>query len=206
MSKSVFTDAYRHLLLPLTDARRSSRLSQEVVAKRLKKPQSYVSKYESGERRLDVVELVKVADAIGVDVIPSCAKTRPDDVFGPAIITKSRAMWIFGVTSPPGTATSELVSIAAKASTMCLKKRLLGRSRPLTFRRGLDAMVIENAFYGVSVNGDPEIVQSIPDPGVSPRLVLVRHFYGKIGNSFRASVVAQGLSWQTRRIFWQRGS
>ncbi len=168
MSKSVFTDAYRHLLLPLTDARRSSRLSQEVVAKRLKKPQSYVSKYESGERRLDVVELVKVADAIGVDVIPSCAKTRPDDVFGPAIITKSRAMWIFGVTSPPGTATSELVSIAAKASTMCLKKRLLGRSRPLTFRRGLDAMVIENAFYCVSVHGDPKIEQGVLVPCVSP--------------------------------------
>jgi Helix-turn-helix len=42
-------------------------LSQEDVARRLKRPQSFVSKYETGERRLDIVEFVEVAEAIGFD-------------------------------------------------------------------------------------------------------------------------------------------
>jgi transcriptional regulator with XRE-family HTH domain len=37
------------------------------VARRLGKPQSYVSKYESGERRLDVVEFMDVAHALEID-------------------------------------------------------------------------------------------------------------------------------------------
>jgi transcriptional regulator with XRE-family HTH domain len=40
-------------------------LTQAEVAKRLGKPQSYVSKYETGERRLDVVEFLDVAAAVG---------------------------------------------------------------------------------------------------------------------------------------------
>lgn len=41
-------------------------MTQEQVAKKLKRPQSFVSKYESGERQLDVVEFVDVCNAIGV--------------------------------------------------------------------------------------------------------------------------------------------
>jgi transcriptional regulator with XRE-family HTH domain len=43
-------------------------LSQEEVARRLRRPQSFVSKYENGERRLDIIELIEVAEAIGFDV------------------------------------------------------------------------------------------------------------------------------------------
>ena len=39
-------------------------MKQEQVAKKLKRPQSFVSKYESGERQLDVVEFVDVCNAI----------------------------------------------------------------------------------------------------------------------------------------------
>ena len=42
-------------------------LTQATVAERLSKPQSYVAKYERGERRLDVVEFVEVAEAIRFD-------------------------------------------------------------------------------------------------------------------------------------------
>ena len=45
--------------------RRDAGLTQVQVAERLEMPQSFVSKYESGERRLDVVELRHVAVAIG---------------------------------------------------------------------------------------------------------------------------------------------
>ena len=42
-------------------------LKQQDVAARLHRPQSFVAKYESGERRLDVVEFIEVAEAIGFD-------------------------------------------------------------------------------------------------------------------------------------------
>jgi transcriptional regulator with XRE-family HTH domain len=41
-------------------------LTQADLAHRLGRPQSFVSKYERGERRRDVVELLEVTDAIGV--------------------------------------------------------------------------------------------------------------------------------------------
>ncbi|MDT4896426.1 MAG: hypothetical protein QOH25_1503 [Acidobacteriota bacterium] len=51
----------------LIEARRKSGLSQEAVAERLGRPQSYVSKCESGTRRLDVVEFLEFMEAIGSD-------------------------------------------------------------------------------------------------------------------------------------------
>ena len=45
----------------LVDARQQARLTQSEVADRIGKPQSYVSKCESGERRVDVIELAELA-------------------------------------------------------------------------------------------------------------------------------------------------
>ncbi|MBM0742567.1 helix-turn-helix transcriptional regulator [Phormidium sp. CLA17] len=50
----------------LIDARQAQGLTQTEVAQHLGKPQSYVSKYESGERRLDVVEFLEVCDALSI--------------------------------------------------------------------------------------------------------------------------------------------
>lgn len=47
--------------------RKERKLSQWDVAKRLGRPQSFVSKYESGERLLDVIEFIAVARAMGAD-------------------------------------------------------------------------------------------------------------------------------------------
>lgn len=52
----------------LRDARLSAGLRQSDVAERLAQPQSYVSKYESGERRLDFLELRAVLSVLGVRV------------------------------------------------------------------------------------------------------------------------------------------
>lgn len=49
----------------LVDARLEAGLTQSEVSSRLAKPQSYVSKYESGERRLDVIEFLEICHAIG---------------------------------------------------------------------------------------------------------------------------------------------
>jgi transcriptional regulator with XRE-family HTH domain len=55
------------LLRLLIEARKGANLPQDQVAVRLKKPQSFVSKYERGERRLDVVEYFRVSQALGAD-------------------------------------------------------------------------------------------------------------------------------------------
>ncbi|EPK5168973.1 helix-turn-helix transcriptional regulator [Pseudomonas aeruginosa] len=49
----------------LKQMRLDAQLTQADLARRLNKPQSYVSKYESGERRLDVIELEEVCSAAG---------------------------------------------------------------------------------------------------------------------------------------------
>jgi transcriptional regulator with XRE-family HTH domain len=61
--------AYERLQLALSDARRSEGLTQKEVANKLTRPQSFVSKYEKGERRLDVVEFVAVCHALKVDPV-----------------------------------------------------------------------------------------------------------------------------------------
>ncbi|WP_338821627.1 helix-turn-helix transcriptional regulator [Bradyrhizobium septentrionale] len=47
--------------------RKAAGLTQTIVAERLGKPPSYVAKYEGGDRRLDILELIDVAAAIGFD-------------------------------------------------------------------------------------------------------------------------------------------
>jgi len=59
--------AYAHLYKILIDVRHASNLTQSEVAEKLSRPQSFVSKYEQGERRLDVIEFVAVCHALEVD-------------------------------------------------------------------------------------------------------------------------------------------
>lgn len=65
MEKSRRSAEYEHLAGVLRALRREGGLTQRDVAGRLGTPQSFVSKYESGERRLDVVELARIAEALG---------------------------------------------------------------------------------------------------------------------------------------------
>lgn len=44
-------------------------MTQGQVAAKMRRPQSFVSKYENGERRLDVAEFVEVCHAIGVSPV-----------------------------------------------------------------------------------------------------------------------------------------
>jgi transcriptional regulator with XRE-family HTH domain len=65
--KSVFTQEYEAVLSGLVAARKEAGITQQELARRIGKPQSFVSKYERRERRLDVVELVRIARALGFD-------------------------------------------------------------------------------------------------------------------------------------------
>jgi len=62
MNNSIYSKEYKKVIGRLKKARQEINLKQEEVAKKLKKPQSYVSKIESGEKRLDVIELKRFAD------------------------------------------------------------------------------------------------------------------------------------------------
>ena len=61
MGKSIYDKDYREIIERLKKARIGAGLSQQAVADKLGKPQSYISKIESGERRLDVAEMKKFA-------------------------------------------------------------------------------------------------------------------------------------------------
>jgi transcriptional regulator with XRE-family HTH domain len=67
MVRSVFSNDYKRFLALLIAERKSAGLTQQDLADRLGKPQSFVSKYERGERRLDVVEFIDVARIMGAD-------------------------------------------------------------------------------------------------------------------------------------------
>jgi len=65
--KSVHSERYVRFLSVMMDARVKLNLSQRDLAGLLNKPQSYVSKYERGERRLDVVEFMALCEVLKLD-------------------------------------------------------------------------------------------------------------------------------------------
>lgn len=64
--KSLFSPRYDEFLKLLREARIAAGLSQRGAAKKLNRTQSFISKSESGERRVDVIELVDFLRAYGV--------------------------------------------------------------------------------------------------------------------------------------------
>jgi len=57
----IYTKENKEIIQKLLKARKESGLKQVEVAKKLGKPQSYISKIEKGERRMDVIELKMLA-------------------------------------------------------------------------------------------------------------------------------------------------
>ena len=66
MRKTLRSPAQEELLVLLRGARERADLTQAQVAERLGRPQSFVAKVEGGERRLDVIEFIGLAKALGV--------------------------------------------------------------------------------------------------------------------------------------------
>ncbi len=61
MSRSLYSNKYKKVVEQLKAARLEAGLTQVGVSEKLKRPQSYISKIERGERRVDVVELEEIA-------------------------------------------------------------------------------------------------------------------------------------------------
>lgn len=63
MDKTIYTKEYSTIVEQLKKARKEAKLDQKTTAKRLKRTQSYVSKMENGQCRLDVIQLKEIAKA-----------------------------------------------------------------------------------------------------------------------------------------------
>ncbi len=66
--KSIFSDDYRRVIKTLKEARQVKGLTQKELSEKLGHTQSYVSKVEQGQIRLDIVQLKKIAEVLGRDV------------------------------------------------------------------------------------------------------------------------------------------
>lgn len=69
MRKSLKSPEYARLIATLVAVRRAAGVRQQGLAKKLGKPQSFIAKYEGGERRLDLIEFIAVARALGADPV-----------------------------------------------------------------------------------------------------------------------------------------
>lgn len=67
MPNPIHQSNYKLFREMLTDIRLEKGLLQSDVAERVHKPQSFISKYERGERRLDFAEFVQIAEALEID-------------------------------------------------------------------------------------------------------------------------------------------
>lgn len=82
MAKTIRTLGHNALIAALIEARSVSGLSQTELALRLKCHQSLVARIESGQRRIDVRELVILSRALDTDpvaILQNLTKAIPDD-------------------------------------------------------------------------------------------------------------------------------
>lgn len=68
MTKAIYLKEYKQIAEKLKKARLESGLTQEEVAEKIKKPQSYISKVEQGEQRIDIIELQHFASLYKKDI------------------------------------------------------------------------------------------------------------------------------------------
>jgi transcriptional regulator with XRE-family HTH domain len=59
--------AYQAAIAAIVERRKANSITQRGLAARLEKPQSFVSKIESRERRLDIIEFIAIARALGIE-------------------------------------------------------------------------------------------------------------------------------------------
>ena len=81
------TEQYKAVGAALAAARRRAQLTQQELARRVGKPQSFVSEYERGQRRIDVIEFILITRTLGTDplsvlaeivsTLPSCVEPQP---------------------------------------------------------------------------------------------------------------------------------
>ena len=69
MRKSLKSPEYGRFIALLAATRKAANIRQESLAKKLGKPQSFIAKYEGGERRIDVLEFIAICRALNADPV-----------------------------------------------------------------------------------------------------------------------------------------
>lgn len=90
MPKSIFSDQYRTFRELLRDLRIRKGVTQTQLSTALDMAQSFVSKYEMGERRLDFVEVARICDELGIE-LEVFAKSYAKAVVKPKSNKRSKA-------------------------------------------------------------------------------------------------------------------
>jgi len=69
ISKTLTSAEHKAFCALLIETREKAGLTQVQLAKKLRKPQSFIAKYEGGERRIDIIEFITIAQAMGADPV-----------------------------------------------------------------------------------------------------------------------------------------
>jgi transcriptional regulator with XRE-family HTH domain len=69
MKKTIYSEQQECLIKLLRQIRIENNFTQLELAKKLNQPQSFISKYESGERRVDLVELKFICNGLGISLM-----------------------------------------------------------------------------------------------------------------------------------------
>jgi transcriptional regulator with XRE-family HTH domain len=69
MQKSLKSPEYARLVAMLVAVRHAAGVRQQKLAEKLRKPQSFIAKYEGGERRIDLIEFIAIARALDADPV-----------------------------------------------------------------------------------------------------------------------------------------
>lgn len=75
MTRSLRTPGHQALMQVLVETRKLKGMTQQELANRLDRPQSYIAKVETGERRLDVIEFLEWCEALG-----ACSPTVIEEI------------------------------------------------------------------------------------------------------------------------------
>jgi len=67
--ESIATKRHQRLIEILTDARKHAGIRQAELARRVGKTQTFVARFEAGQRRIDAIELLALCEIIGIDPI-----------------------------------------------------------------------------------------------------------------------------------------
>lgn len=83
VARSTHTEPYKILLGVLIEARQRAGVTQTELARRINRPQPYMSMVERGERRIDVIQFYAIMKALGADpeeVFRELIAKLPEDV------------------------------------------------------------------------------------------------------------------------------
>lgn len=76
MRKTIHTERGRQLANMLRDAREAKGMTMRELSDHLDRPHTVIAKIESGERRVDLVELEAICDALGVSLVEFVRRYR----------------------------------------------------------------------------------------------------------------------------------